>query len=101
MSLQEYSCLPEEIKSLERLNEGNGIKASMLKNNAKFHRTCNLRYNQNEVNRAVQPCIKKVRIANSRDESLEQMPMEVSSPRSSPSENRFTRSKSVVLIQKK
>ena len=37
---------------LERLDEGNGIEMAMIANNAKYHQSCKLQYNNTKLQRA-------------------------------------------------
>ena len=36
----------------ERLDEGNGIEVTMMNNNARYHQSCRLRYNNTKLHRA-------------------------------------------------
>ena len=47
----ELGQLPGTLQ-LERLNEGCGIEAAMLANNALYHQACNLKYNNTKLQRA-------------------------------------------------
>ena len=47
-----YNSVPIQ---LEKLNEGNGIDIAMVANNAKYHQSCKLQYN----NTKLQPAEKK------------------------------------------
>ena len=37
---------------LERLDEGNGIEMTMINNNARYHQSCRLKYNNTKLQRA-------------------------------------------------
>ncbi len=47
----ELGQLPGTLQ-LERLNEGYGIEAAMVANNALYHQTCKLKYNNTKLQRA-------------------------------------------------
>ena len=57
-----YSSLPESLIRfnelgqlpihLERLDEGNGIEMTMVANDAKYHKSCRLQYNNTKLQRA-------------------------------------------------
>ena len=51
IKFNELGQLPGTLK-LERLNDGHGIEAAMVVNNAQHHHTCRLKYNNTKLQRA-------------------------------------------------
>lgn len=47
----ELELLPKSFL-LSRLDEGSGVEAALSSNNARYHKTCRLRYNQTKLDRA-------------------------------------------------
>ena len=57
-----YASLPENLMELnkpgqlpiplERLDEGEGIEMAMIANNAEYHQSCRLKYNNTKLRRA-------------------------------------------------
>jgi len=50
--LVEFNELGELPLQLERLDEGDGIEAAMVANNAQYHQSCKLKYNNTKLQRA-------------------------------------------------
>ena len=50
-SFNDLGCLPVNIK-LTRLDDGDGIQQALLQRKAKFHKSCRLKFNKNELQRA-------------------------------------------------
>ena len=51
-NLIKFSQLGELLFSLERLDEGNGIEMTMINNEAQYHQSCRLKYNNTKLRRA-------------------------------------------------
>ena len=51
MKFDELGTLPRTLQ-LDRIDEGQGIEAAMVANEAKWHQTCKLRYNNTMLQRA-------------------------------------------------
>lgn len=48
---KKINSLPTII-NFNRLDDGSGVNSTLLKNNAKYHKTCSLKFNQKELLRA-------------------------------------------------
>ena len=53
----DLGCLPKEF-NFSRLDEGSGVEATLLANNARYHKTCMLRYNKTKLDRAEKRLLK-------------------------------------------
>jgi len=51
-NLIKFNQLGELPFKLERLDDGNGIEVTMVKNNAQYHQSCRLKYNNLKLHRA-------------------------------------------------
>ena len=57
-SLVEFSELGELPIHLERLDEGGGIETTMVSNDAQYHQSCRLKYNNTMLQRAQKRALK-------------------------------------------
>ena len=47
----DLGCLPDDV-NLTRMNDGDGLEQTFVSRRAKFHTTCSLKFNKNELQRA-------------------------------------------------
>ena len=52
LAFHDIGCIPIPTLNIERINDGSGIEETFIKNSAKWHESCKLKFNNTKLKRA-------------------------------------------------